>query len=314
MKIIFAGTPEFAAAHLQILLDSEHEVIGVYSQPDRPAGRGKKLTASPVKSLAVENNIPVYQPVNFKLAEDVQQLDNLNADIMVVVAYGLLLPESVLNAPRLGCINVHASLLPRWRGAAPLQRAIEAQDDESGVTIMQMDKGLDTGDMLVKTQLNITSLMTGGDIHDALLEQGGPALLDALDQLDKGTAKPIKQDDSQANYAHKLNKAEANIDWNQSAATIAAKIRAFNPWPVCYSQLGDDRIRIWQADFVNETSSAAPGTIIRVEKDAIDIACSQHVLRLVTIQLAGKKAMSVENVLNARSELFKPNYLFSSDL
>lgn len=314
MKIIFAGTPEFAAAHLQTLLDSEHDVIGVYSQPDRPAGRGKKLTASPVKQLALQHDIPVFQPANFKLTEDVQQLDDLAADIMVVVAYGLLLPESVLNAPRLGCINVHASLLPRWRGAAPIQRAIESQDDESGVTIMQMDKGLDTGDMLIKTRLEITSEMTGGELHDALLEQGGPALLDALNQLEQGTAQPEKQDDSQANYAHKMLKAEANIDWSQSAAAIAAKIRAFNPWPVCYSQLGDDRIRIWQAEFVNEQARVSPGTIIKVDKEGIDVACGQHVLRLQTIQLAGKKANSVANVLNSRNELFNPNYMFSSNL
>ncbi|MDX1811781.1 MAG: methionyl-tRNA formyltransferase, partial [Gammaproteobacteria bacterium] len=232
MKIIYAGTPEFAAVALRALLKTSHEIIAVYTQPDRPAGRGRKLTPSAVKQVALEHNIPVYQPASLKDESAQQELANLNADIMVVAAYGLLLPKAVLDIPIRGCLNIHGSLLPRWRGAAPIQRAIEAGDAETGITIMQMDVGLDTGDMLLKKSCEITDADTTATLHDKLAELGGAAIVEALDLLEKNALPAEKQDDAQAVYAHKLNKAEAVVNWNESAAIIQRKIRAFNPWPV----------------------------------------------------------------------------------
>ncbi|MEH6467663.1 MAG: methionyl-tRNA formyltransferase, partial [Porticoccus sp.] len=254
MHIVFAGTPEFAAHHLQALLDDDHhKIVAVYTQPDRPAGRGKKLTASPVKVLAQAHGLTVNQPVSLKEAEQQKILRDLNADIMVVVAYGLLLPKAILDTPHLGCINVHASLLPRWRGAAPIQRAIEAGDKETGVTIMQMDIGLDTGDMLLKAHCPITETDTGGSLHDKLASIGPPALLKTLLELEEGSAVAEKQDDELSNYAPKISKDEALVDWSQSAKIIARKVRAFNPFPVTYTTLGNEggekteRVRLWQA-------------------------------------------------------------------
>ena len=308
LRIIFAGTPDFAAHHLQALLDSDHQVIAAYTQPDRPAGRGKKLAASPVKALALEHDIPVYQPLNFKEDTDRQALADLNADIMVVVAYGLLLPKAVLDTPRLGCINVHASLLPRWRGAAPIQRAIAAGDTETGVTIMQMDVGLDTGDMLVISTCPINHDDTGGSLHDRLLTLGGPALLTALDQLQQGTAQPEQQDDSLANYAHKLTKQEAALDWSLSATELDRQIRAFNPFPVAYFSEGKDRIRVWDACVVSNVeateSASAPGTITDVTKDAIKVACGSQALLLKQLQLPGKKVLSIKDILNGHAQRF----------
>lgn len=304
LRIIFAGTPDFAAHHLQALLDSDHQVIAAYTQPDRPAGRGKKLAASPVKSLALEHDIPVYQPLNFKEDADRQALADLNADIMVVVAYGLLLPKAVLDTPRLGCINVHASLLPRWRGAAPIQRAIAAGDSETGVTIMQMDVGLDTGNMLVISTCPINNDDTGGSLHDRLLTLGGPALLTALDQLQQGTAQPEQQDDSLANYAHKLTKQEAALDWSLSATELDRQIRAFNPFPVAYFSEGKDRIRVWDAAVIETATKASPGTIIAVHKDAIEVACGSQALHLKQLQLPGKKVLSIKDILNGHAQRF----------
>lgn len=309
LRIIFAGTPDFAAAHLQTLLDSHHEVIAVYSQPDRPAGRGKKLAASPVKTLALAHNLPVFQPVNFKTPEAIAQLEQLNADLMVVVAYGLILPKAVLDAPRLGCINVHASLLPRWRGAAPIQRAIEAGDEHTGVTIMQMDVGLDTGDMLTKAQCPISAEDTGGSLHDKLITLGGPALLSTLDQLAAGTATPEPQDDSLSNYAPKLSKEEAALDWSLPAETLARKVRAFNPFPVAHTKpAGSDdshRLRVWAAQALSETSTAEPGTLVRIDDKGIAVACRHGLLLLQSLQLPGKKAMSVSEVVRGHPDLFK---------
>ncbi|BFM13831.1 methionyl-tRNA formyltransferase [Maricurvus nonylphenolicus] len=304
LRIVFAGTPDFAAHHLQTLLNSEHEVIAVYTQPDRPAGRGKKLAASPVKALALEHNIAVYQPQNFKEQADRDALAELNADIMVVVAYGLLLPKAVLDTPRLGCINVHASLLPRWRGAAPIQRAVAAGDTETGVTIMQMDVGLDTGDMLVISRCPIEANDTGGSLHDRLLTLGGPALIEALEQLAQGTAQPEKQDDSLANYAHKLTKQEAALDWQLSAEELDRQIRAFNPFPVAYFSQDKDRIRVWDAEINPTVTQAEAGTIIHVDKDAIDVACGQHSLKLKQLQLPGKKVLSIKDILNGHAQRF----------
>jgi len=309
LKIIFAGTPDFAAAHLKALLGSRHQVIAVYSQPDRPAGRGKKLTASPVKEVALENNIPVYQPLNFKSDEARAELAALGADLMVVVAYGLILPKAVLDAPRLGCINVHASILPRWRGAAPIQRAIEAGDAETGVTIMQMDVGLDTGDMLIKAICPILPEDTGGSLHDKLITLGAPALLEALDQLQNGTAKPEKQDDSLSNYAPKLSKEEAALNWQLPAAELERKVRAFNPFPVAHTKpagAGDDaRIRVWAATAQPSSHQAEPGTITGVVLEGLIVACKEGQLLLEQLQLPGKKPMSVREILLGHPNIFK---------
>ena len=309
LRIIFAGTPEFAAEHLKALLASRHKVIAVYSQPDRPAGRGKKLTASSVKEVALAHEIPVYQPLNFKSPDAVAELAGLNADLMVVVAYGLILPKVVLDAPRLGCINVHASILPRWRGAAPIQRAIEAGDSETGVTIMQMDVGLDTGDMLIKAFCPILSDDTGGSLHDKLISIGTPALIEALDLIESGAIKPEKQDDSLSNYAPKLSKEEAALNWQLSAAELERKVRAFNPFPVAHTrQAGasdDQRIRIWTAAASNKTSTASPGSIIHINDQGLSIACKQGQLILEQLQLPGKKAMNVSDILRGHPDLFK---------
>lgn len=317
LRIVFAGTPAFAAHHLQQLLDSRHQVVAVYSQPDRPAGRGKKLAASPVKQLALAHQLPVYQPASLKDPEALQQLATLDADIMVVVAYGLLLPAAVLTTPRLGCINVHASLLPRWRGAAPIQRAIEAGDEQTGVTIMQMDVGLDTGDMLVKAECPITAEDTGGSLHDRLLEIGGPALLRALDQLQQGCAQPEKQDDSQACYAAKLSKDEALLDWRLPAAVLARKVRAFNPFPVAYTRLtaapAEERIRVLAAQPVAETGGQ-PGEIRQVSGAGVQVACGDQALLLTGVQLPGKKAMPVDELLRDHPDYFQAGARLESPL
>jgi len=314
LKIVFAGTPDFAALHLSSLIDSEHEVIAVYSQPDRPAGRGKKLQPSPVKQVALEHNIDVYQPVNFKDPADVAQLEALNADVMIVVAYGLLLPQSVLDAPKHGCLNVHASLLPRWRGAAPIQRCIEAGDKMTGITIMQMDAGLDTGDMLHKITTGITLDDTGGSLHDRLAALGPQSLLATLAQLEAGELQPEKQNDAQANYAHKLKKEEALLDWSQNADDLALRVRAFNPFPVAFTLLGNDRIRVLKATALEKVTQLQPGTIAQVSADGIEVACAEGVLRLEQIQLAGKKAMMVADVINGQPNLFQANYVLASEL
>ncbi len=308
LRIIFAGTPEFAAEHLKALLASRHQVIAVYSQPDRPAGRGKKLTASPVKEVALAHNIPVYQPLNFKNPEAVAELAALKADLMVVVAYGLILPKVVLDTPRLGCINVHASILPRWRGAAPIQRAIEAGDKETGVTIMQMDVGLDTGDMLIKAFCPILDEDTGGSLHDKLITVGTPALTEALEQIAAGTLNPEKQDDSHSNYAPKLNKEEAALDWQLSAIELERKVRAFNPFPVAHTKptgtSDDQRIRVWAAKANDKTTNVIPGTISHIDSEGLWIACKQGQLIIELLQLPGKKAMPVSEILRGHPNLF----------
>jgi methionyl-tRNA formyltransferase len=303
LKIIFAGTPEFAASSLAALLDSEHEVLAVYTQPDRPAGRGRKLTASPVKALALKHNLPVLQPVSLRDEAAQQELAAWKADVMVVVAYGLILPEAVLAAPRLGCINVHASLLPRWRGAAPIQRAILAGDEETGVTIMQMDKGLDTGDMLRIVRCPIEPTDTAGILHDRLADLGASALLDVLTVIAQGNAQPVSQDDSLACYAEKLQKAEAQIDWQQSAEELSLLVRAFNPWPVAFTRLEEKNLRIWLAEALPMAAEAEPGTVLAESREGIDVATGKGVLRVKQLQMPGGKALSAEQFLNAHSLL-----------
>ena len=306
LKIIFAGTPDFAARHLQALIDSEHDVIATYTQPDRPAGRGKKLTPSPVKVLAHKYDIPVFQPVSLRDEEAQTQLAQLNADIMVVVAYGLILPKIVLDTPRLGCINVHGSILPRWRGAAPIQRALWAGDTETGVTIMQMDVGLDTGDMLLKTRLPIENSDTSASLYEKLANQGPQALIQALTGLSQGTLAAEKQDESFANYAEKLSKEEARLDWNKSAKQLWQEIRAFNPWPVSYFEHQQSTIKVWQADYSAEACAEAPGIIIAATKHGIEIATAEGKLIIHTMQLPNKKPLDVADILNARSDWFTP--------
>lgn len=307
MRVLFAGTPDFAAAHLQALIDApDISVIGVYSQPDRPAGRGKKLTASPVKKLAVEYQLPVFQPQSLKDPEQQRILSELQADIMVVVAYGLILPQAVLDAPRLGCINVHASILPRWRGAAPIQRAIEAGDSETGVTIMQMDAGLDTGAMLSVSRCEIDSSETSASLHQKLEQLGAPALLHTLAALSNGLAVAVEQDDQLSCYAAKITKQEALVDWSQPAQLLDRQIRAFNPFPAAYTTLGELRIKIWQAEPTKATG-LTPGQIISTDNAGLLVSCGEQSLLLTEIQLPGKSRMAVSEVLKSRGELFAPS-------
>ncbi|GAA6151420.1 methionyl-tRNA formyltransferase [Pseudoteredinibacter isoporae] len=309
LNIVFAGTPDFAAAHLKTLLESEHRIVAVYTQPDRPANRGKSLQASPVKQLAQEHDIAVHQPLNFKEAGDRDALAALNADLMVVVAYGLLLPQSVLDIPRLGCINVHASLLPRWRGAAPIQRAVEAGDAESGVCIMQMDAGLDTGPVLVTRRCQLTPEETGGSLHDKLLGLGGPALLEALDKLEAGESQPQNQVQDGITYAHKFSKVDAAIDWQRPAIELERTVRAYNPFPVAHCGFEDkgkeQRLRIWQASVEETETTLAPGEIAKVSVDGLWVACGDgRLLHIHCLQLPGKKAMTLKDLLNGRADLF----------
>jgi methionyl-tRNA formyltransferase len=305
LNIVFAGTPEFAAVSLQALLESDHRVVAVYSQPDRPAGRGRKLSASPVKQLALEHDIPVYQPVSLKDEAAQEQLRALKVDVMIVVAYGLLLPEAVLSIPAHGCLNVHASLLPRWRGAAPIQRAIMAGDSETGVTIMQMDAGLDTGDMLIRLSTPILPEDTGQSLHDRLAELGARALLLTLTELQLERLHPEAQDDSLATYAHKLDKAEAQLDWQHPALALCDKIRAFNPWPVAQSTIDDTTLRIWRASVLPHDAVATPGTVVAEDKSGIDVVTGEGVLRIHELQLPGKRPMTAQDFLNGRSLLGK---------
>ncbi|WP_318519962.1 methionyl-tRNA formyltransferase [Photobacterium leiognathi] len=306
LRIVFAGTPDFAARHLAALLSSQHDVVAVYTQPDRPAGRGKKLTASPVKAIALEHDIPVYQPVSLRNEEAQQELAAIDADIMIVVAYGLLLPQEVLDTPRLGCINVHGSILPRWRGAAPIQRSIWAGDTETGVTIMQMDIGLDTGDMLKVATLPIEATDTSATMYEKLAELGPDALIDCLSDIADGTAVAVKQDDEQANYAKKLSKEEALIDWAMDAAAIERCVRAFNPWPMSYFTVAEQNVKVWQTAVEADNQGKAPGTILSADKQGIVVATGNGALRLISLQPPGKKAMSAADLLNSRREWFEP--------
>jgi methionyl-tRNA formyltransferase len=309
LKVIFAGTPEFAALHLQALIDSEHEIVAVYSQPDRPAGRGKKLQASAVKKLALEHDLLVLQPESLKTTEAQQELADLHSDIMIVVAYGLILPKVILDAPKLGCLNVHGSLLPKWRGAAPIQRSIWAGDTETGVTIMQMDEGLDTGAMLLKQALPIQANDTSATLYQKLAEIGPQALIKTLDNLSELT--PETQDESLATYAHKLSKQEAKIDWKMSADQIERNIRAFNPWPVAFFSVQENNIKVHSAEVILSSDSAStnseqktPGEILKADKSGILIATSTRPLLLKTLQLPGKKPISAADVLNGRADWF----------
>lgn len=301
MKLVFAGTPEFAAQHLGGLITAGHSIVGVYSQPDRPAGRGQRLHESPVKTLAKLHDLPVFQPQDFKSDTSRQQLAALQPDLMIVVAYGLLLPQSVLDIPRLGCINVHASLLPRWRGAAPIQRAIEAGDSQSGVGIMQMEAGLDTGPVLLESRIDLAVDETGASLHDKLARLGTDSLLACLQHFEHYADQAKPQDDSASCYARKLTKAEAEIDWSQPGQQIERRIRAFNPFPVAFTRLQGDIIKIWHAEFDPTPTDAAPGTLLDATRDGLLIATGNGCIRLLRLQPPGSRAMAIQDFLNGRA-------------
>ena len=300
INIIYAGTPDFAVPALQALEKSNHRIVAVYTQPDRPAGRGRRLQPSPVKQAARELDLAVNQPESFKQSSDIEKIKKLNADLMVVAAYGLILPVEILNAPQLGCINIHASLLPRWRGAAPIQRAILAGDTESGITIMQMAKGLDTGDMLAKRRLAINLDWNAGDLHDELMQLGAELLLPTIDNLIEGRLIPEAQSESGVTYAEKLVKSEAFIDWCKDAEVIAREVRAYSPWPVSYSQFDGQPIRIWRAKVSGRSSLHSPGTIVEHDKEALTVSCGKGVLEVTELQFAGKNRCNAAQLLGGR--------------
>ncbi len=309
MRIVFAGTPDFAAQHLQALLDAGREVVAVYTQPDRPAGRGQKLMPSPVKQLALQHSIPVYQPQTLRDPAAQAELAALNADLMVVVAYGLILPQAVLDLPRLGCINSHASLLPRWRGAAPIQRAIQAGDAESGVTVMRMEAGLDTGPMLLEVRTPISAEDSGGSLHDRLAVLGSQALVEAVAALEAGDLPGEVQDDSLATYAHKLNKDEARLDWSRPAVELERLIRAFHPWPICHSSLDGAVLKVHAAALGE--GQGRPGEILAASRDGLLVACGEGSLRLTRLQLPGGKPLNFTDLYNSRREQFAPGQVLA---
>jgi len=299
LRIVFAGTPEFSVPPLEALRAAGHELVAVYTQPDRPAGRGQSVTASPVKRRALEFGIPVEQPVTLKTPDAVERLRTFDADLMVVVAYGLILPQAVLDVPRLGCWNIHASLLPRWRGAAPIQRAILAGDAVTGITIMQMEAGLDTGPMLLVRETPIGPRELGGELHDRLSLLGAEAIVAAIGEWQAGHIQPVPQPSAGVTYAAKLSKAEARIDWTQPAVAIDRQVRAFNPWPVAETMWEGRQLRVWQSEPEPSAASAAPGTVLESSGGRIVVATGDGVLRLLKVQVAGRRAMSAVEFLNA---------------
>jgi len=301
-NIIFAGTPDFAATHLSALLNAGVTIDAVYTQPDRPAGRGRKLQASPVKEVALAANIPVYQPLSLRDTDAQAELAALKPDLMIVVAYGLILPQVVLDTPSLGCVNVHASLLPRWRGAAPIHRAVLAGDSETGVTLMQMEAGLDTGPMLSAAHTAISPIESSGELHDRLAELGSNLLVESLPKLLAGELTGERQHDEHANYASKLEKIEGLIDWSQSADAIARQVRGLSPWPVAYTTLNDKTVRIWQAE--SAPGSGLPGAMIEANKHGLLVACGDGALLIKTIQMPGGRATDVAALLNSNNHPF----------
>ncbi|NKJ21943.1 methionyl-tRNA formyltransferase [Dyella sp. SG609] len=304
MRVVFAGTPEFSVPCLEACRASGAEVVAVYTQPDRPAGRGRKLTPSPVKQAALAAGIPVEQPESLKSQEARDTLAAWRADLMVVVAYGLILPRKVLALPRLGCWNVHASLLPRWRGAAPIQRAILAGDTESGVDLMQMEAGLDTGPVLLERRTPIERADTGGSLHDRLSALGAEVLAEGLRRAMAGeTPSPRAQPEDGVTYAHKLDKAEAKLDFQRDALSLERQVRAFDPWPVAEGEIAGEPLRIWAAEAIARDHAAAPGSVLSAGRDGIEIACGEGALRVTALQRAGGKRIGAADYLNARPEL-----------
>ncbi len=307
LRIVYAGTPDFAATALQALLNRGHVPVAVYTQPDRPAGRGHKLQPSPVKRVALDAGIPVEQPVNFRSEADVARLAGFRPDVMVVAAYGLILPRTVLDIPELGCVNIHASLLPRWRGAAPIQRAIEAGDTATGITLMQMDEGLDTGAMLMQESVPITESDTGGTLHDTLAGLGARMICDYLDRLSAGERPVgIPQDNDQATYAAKIGKPDARLDWSRPAQALDRIVRAYHPWPVAWTTAGGEVIRIHQAHPAPASADAPEGTVLEKSRDGIRIACGEGTLIITRLQLPGGKPLSVNDFINGGKPLLEP--------
>ena len=306
LKVVFAGTPDFAARHLQGLIDSPHQIVAVMSQPDRPAGRGKRLQPPPVKAVALEAELPVWQPVSLKNADGEATLSQYDADILVVVAYGLILPTAILDIPRLGCLNVHASLLPRWRGAAPVQRAIEAGDTETGVSIMTMEPGLDTGPVLLTRTLPISSDHTSGALLDDLAQLGVTALIDSLENIDTLLATAAPQDDSKATYANKISKQEGALDWSAAADALARRVRAFHPAPGCYTHLGGDRLKVLSAHAVDKPHEGRSGEIIAADEGGIRVGCGEGQLVITEAQLPGAKVQPVATLLRGHQARFQP--------
>ncbi|MES2998137.1 MAG: methionyl-tRNA formyltransferase [Pseudomonadota bacterium] len=311
MKLIFAGTSEFALPSLQALLASKHHVLAVYTQPDRPTGRGRRLLMGPIKRLALEKNIPVCQPLTLRDAKEQKTLAEWQSDLMIVVAYGLILPRPVLAIPIFACINVHASLLPRWRGAAPIQRAILAGDSETGVSIMQMDEGLDTGPIFQKVSCKIEKTDTSQTLQDRLARLGAGALLTSVNDIQQRHYQLQTQNDKESTYAKKIDKTEAEIHWQQSAERIDRMIRAFNPKPVAYTLLGQHLLRVWSAQVLEEqaTINAAPGVILNAKPEGIDVTTGAGILRLLQLQLPGGRCLPVSELLHGRSHLFRPGLI-----
>jgi methionyl-tRNA formyltransferase len=299
LSLLFAGTPEFSVPALEALIASRHRVVAVYTQPDRPAGRGQQVTMSAVKQCALKHRLPIEQPQSLKDPVAVERLAQWSADLMIVVAYGLLLPKNVLETPRLGCVNIHASLLPRWRGAAPIQRAIQAGDAESGVTIMQMDVGLDTGPMLLERVTPLAPRETAATLHDRLAALGAEAVIEAIDAIAASTATPREQPKEGATYAAKIRKEEALIDWSKSALEIDRQVRAFNPWPIAETRWHGQQLRIWEAEPLATQSSAKPGTVVATGGAGIEVATGAGTLQLTRVQAAGRKAMPAADFLKA---------------
>ena len=300
MNLIFAGTPEFSIPALKALLDAGHRILAVYTQPDRPAGRGRKLGVSAVKEFALERGLPVHQPVTLKSDSEAETLRTLKPEALIVIAYGLILPQAILTIPEFGCINVHASLLPRWRGAAPIQRAIEAGDDHTGITIMQMDAGLDTGAALALAATPIHAHDTAASLHDRLAEIGAALLVSTLARLVRGDITPQAQDNTHATYAAKLKKEEARIDWSVDAELLARRIRAFNPWPVAHTMLDGQALRLWHATAINKGTPALqpPGTVLGADAEGIRVQCGRGVLCVMQLQAEGGKALDARAFLN----------------
>ena len=305
LKVVFAGTPDFAARHLRGLIESPHQIVAVMSQPDRPAGRGKRLQPSPVKTVALEAGLPVWQPASLKAADSEAILSLYDADILVVVAYGLILPAAILDIPRLGCFNVHASLLPRWRGAAPVQRAIEAGDTDTGVSIMAMAPGLDTGPVLLARTLPISTEHTSGTLLDDLAQLGVTALIDSLENIDTLLGVATPQDDSEATYAHKIAKQEGALDWSAAAPVLARRVRAFHPSPGCYTHLGGDRLKVLSAHAIDEPHQSRSGEIVAADERGIWVACGEGQLVITEAQLPGAKAQSVNTLLRGHQARFQ---------
>jgi methionyl-tRNA formyltransferase len=306
LRIVFAGTPEFAVPTLKFLLNSPHEIVAVYTQPDRPAGRGQKIKESPVKQIALQHNIPVIQPLTLRNIEEQQRIQQFAPDIMVVVAYGLILPSEVLVIPKYGCVNIHPSLLPRWRGAAPIQRAILAGDVNTGVTIMQMNEGMDTGPLLKQVECAILPSETSSELHDRLSTVGAALLLTTLDDIERYEIQAQAQSEIGVTYAAKIDKSEALIDWRQSAAFLLNQIRGLNPWPAAHTHWKDKILKIWLAEVIAQSSSLAPGTIVQINKQGLDIATGSGVLRLLKVQLPGGRPLSIADFMNAHSQSLMP--------